>query len=434
MIKVCYVDCSLLNNLGHYANACRHISGEFRRRGFQVDVYGSKRINKDLAAELQAVAKIRHFQFSTITFNHKADEALAIASFLNDLRSISERDNYDLYYFNSVFPPQFAAIGTWFSSLKPKLRPRVAIEFGLPSTGNPNYVKGGALFKTCKQQPLLLTFDQAASADYAQLIDLPVSTMPPVHAGLSDLRQRKKDAAGLLTVAFLGHQRHFKGYHLIPEIVENLLQKALPIKILIHNGNSNSQRDAATTEKLRNLAEKNQSVSFDPRVADPHIWQSLLDQSDLIVLPYDPNRYRASYSAVAVEAVGEGIPLIVPQNTTMESLAVNYQEQAAIFRDWTATAVAEAIEYAVKDFDSLAQASFAGAEKWRQNNGATSFVDQIVEKCNLNDIANANKDKSYSFSFSNKISTLLLDGIFVFFDIARPTWLKLKGFRNLANP
>lgn len=428
MIKVCYVDCSLLNNLGHYANACRHISGEFRRRGFQVDVYGNKRITRELATELKATAKIRHFQFSTITFNQKADEALAIASFLNDLRSISERDNYDLYYFNSVFPAQFAAIGTWFSSLKPELRPRVAIEFGLPSTGNQAYVKGGKFFKACRQQPLLLTFDQAASADYAQLVDLPVSTMPPVHAGFSILRQRKKNADGLLTVSFLGHQRHFKGYHLIPEIVERLLQKSLPIRILIHNGNSHSQRDAATTHQLRILSEQNESVSFDPRVADPQIWQTLLDQSDLIVLPYEPDRYRASYSAVAVEAVGEGIPLVVPKDTTMENLAVRYQSKVALFKDWTASAVTEAVEYAVGNFDSLAQLSFSGAEKWRQDNGAASFVDKLIEHFNLTDVDNSKKHRPYSLS--NKLNTLLLDSIFAFFDVARPAWLKLKNLRQ----
>jgi hypothetical protein len=69
----------------------------------------------------------------------------------------------------------------------------------------------------------LFTFDPTIPDDYAELLILPIQTMPAIHAGLRGSWLRERDADGFITVAFLGHQRTEKGYHLTPEIAWQLL-------------------------------------------------------------------------------------------------------------------------------------------------------------------------------------------------------------------
>jgi hypothetical protein len=71
------------------------------------------------------------------------------------------------------------------------------------------------------------------------------------------------------------------------------------------------------SQQLRALASENPRVAF---IEKPQFhWLDLLDRSDLIVLPYEPNRYRRSGSGVATEAVSEAIPMVVPPGSTMEN-------------------------------------------------------------------------------------------------------------------
>jgi hypothetical protein len=228
---------------------------------------------------------------------------------------------------------------------------------------------------------LLFAFDPAISRDYAELLNLPVQTMPTVHAGLRQPRLRKRDANGLVNVAFLGHQREEKGYHLVPAIVRQLMDRSAPVKILIHNS---APGDSPVSRELRALASENSKISFIEEPGDQSHWQDLLDSSDLVVLPYEPTRYRESGSGISTEAVSDGIPMVVPPDTTMETLAASYQGCATTFSRWGADEITDAIERAVEDFEALANRAEAGALVWRRNNGVELFVDRLPKVPTLN--------------------------------------------------
>lgn len=146
---------------------------------------------------------------------------------------------------------------------------------------------------------------------------------------------------------------------------------------------------------------------FEQKPAGGADWQDLLERSDLIVLPYEPARYRASYSAVAVEAVSAGIPLVVPAATTMETLARTYQAGATTFTEWEPGAIAGAIERAVSGFDQLAALAAAAAVRWREANGAGPFVDRLLELAPVKRTAAGS-----ALSRPNRASGLALDVVF----------------------
>ena len=425
-VRICYIDTSLRTDLGHYANSCRNIAGEFRRRQLSVDVYGNRSMPASMAKRLGATPFFRHAGFENILAHlpisvlFRADYLLGRTSFLQDLKSIWHRGPYDFLYLNSILPAQLAALATWLRTFPNGEAPAVVAEFGSPSgTGmadqvtqgglnwrrhTPFYIEAAGLFRGDVQRPLLFTFDPIASADFASLLQMPVETMPTVHAGTEPPRLRcRRD--GRITVSFLGHQRADKGYHLVPEIVRGLLAQSLPIRILVHNGDPEND---PISQELEAMAKDLPELVFEHAPADAKYWQDLLERSDLIALPYEPPRYRASYSAVAVEAVSAGIPLVVPAGTTMEALMQSYQAGATSFSDWDACEIVKAIEMAVNDFEKLAQMSAAGASRRNNENGAQNFVDRLLQ---LRPIESKTRIQ-YRIKIGERVFNLVLDAFF----------------------
>jgi hypothetical protein len=385
--SVCYIDGAIRNNTGHHANACRHFVGEFRRRGFVVEVYGNRSLEPKVGRELQVEPLFQHYPYSRLLRSNAYFSYLAErSSFLVDLKSAWKRGPYDLVFFYSVMSAQLSAVALWLSEFPAAEMPFVVIGFDVPSGSKLKdgwndqtsfYRKARRLFRASHLARILLfTFDPAITRDYAELLNLPIQTMPSVHASLRQPRLRKRDSNGLISVAFLGHQRHEKGYHLIPGIARRLMEGRSPIKLLLHNS---ALDNSPITRELRDLASANANIAFVEESGDQSHWQGLLDRSDLIVLPYEPHRYRDSGSGLATEAVSDGIPLVVPSGSTMETLAVTYQGCATSFSSWGEEGVTNAIERAVANFEVLARQAEAGALVWRRNNGVGLFVDRLLE-------------------------------------------------------
>jgi glycosyltransferase involved in cell wall biosynthesis len=400
--SVCYIDAAMRDNAGHHTNACRHFVSEFRRRGIVVDPFGNRGLDTSVARELQVEPLFRHLPYTRLRGGAYVSYLVERISFLFDLRSAWRHGPYDLVFIHSVMAAQLAAIALWLREFGPSEMPFVIIGIDLPSGRNlsghwsyytPFYLKAGRLFRSgYLPRILFFTFDPAITKDYAELLNVPVQTMPAVHAGLGEPRLRKRDSFGLINVAFLGHQRDEKGYHLIPDIVRRLFDRRLSVKVLIHNS---APGESPINRELQSLAGANKNIAFVEGPGDQSSWQDLLDRADLVVLPYEPNRYRESGSGVATEAVSDGIPMVVPLGTTMETLAVTHQGCATTFGRWRAEEVADAIEEAVSKFEVLARQAQAGALVWRRNNGVEVFVDRLLELATCSDRAKFPNHSSY---------------------------------------
>ncbi len=107
-VSICYLDTSLRTDVGHYANACRFIAGEFRRRGFGVDAYGHRGLAPALRGELGVTPLFRHACYDNIFAHapsvalHHIDFTLGAISFRQDLRRLWLRGPYGLIYINSI--------------------------------------------------------------------------------------------------------------------------------------------------------------------------------------------------------------------------------------------------------------------------------------------------------------------------------------------
>jgi glycosyltransferase involved in cell wall biosynthesis len=423
--RVCYIDAGIRDNAGHHTNACRHFVSELRKRGITVQPFGNQSVDTRICRELQVEPLFRHFPYNRLRGGRYVSYLIERSSFLFDLKSVWGRGPFDLVFVHSVMAAQLSAIALWLRDFDPAKMPFVVIGFDLPSgrriiggSGASEarlrwnyhtqfFPKAGTLFRPeYLPRIVFFAFDPVISNDYAELLKLPVQTMPSVHLGIGEPRLRKRDRSGLINVAFLGYQRPEKGSNLLPDIIRDVLERQLPVKLLIHNS---APGDGPIRQELRVLASVNRNILLIEEPGDQVHWQGLLEKADLVVLPYEPSRYRESGSGIATEAVSSGIPMVVPRGTTMETLAVHYQGVATTFSHWGAKEVADAIEKAVFEFDILAKKAEAGALVWRRKNGVELFVDRMLEFDPFDNCvsdASAARQSSYNFMLGR-----LLDGL-----------------------
>lgn len=398
-----YMDPGLQSNLGHHANSCRSIAGELRLRRIPTPILCNLGINAELRDELGATPWFRFFPYAKYSddaicgwiHNH---EKMAQGT-VEDLQRLREVTAFDVVFMNSVLPPQFRALILWARSLSPAERPQIIMEFGTEPgldviawrDGKPRFqvrdprIDSRATFYRHTAELLtpedqafihLATFDSQSSEIYQQLLKgYPVSTLPLPQRAVTDRHSRVGKRP--ITLGILGHQRGEKGFPLVPEIVRTLLKTDLPIRFLVHNGMPDGLVEPQ--EELRKMAVADSRLTLNESPADATLWARLLDDSDLIVCPYMPDRFMASYSAVASEAIANAIPLVVPARTTLARVVEEFGGPGITFDGYSAQAVCEAVTRAVRNFDELAANVDRASETWNATRGAPCLVDALLE-------------------------------------------------------
>jgi hypothetical protein len=396
MTRFFYADPGLLDNVGHYATYCRSITGELRRRGVTPIVLAYKGINPALSKELDAHPFFEKFTnwFSDgdpICGQLNAFHISAEATH-KDLTRLSDINSTDLVYFSSARPAQLYSTILWLLSLPPERRPHVVIESandpGLDRTADGKLAVrdpridptamlyrfvGCRLSNSISDCLHMVTFEKVMSEVYTTLLKHPVGTLPTIICAAGPVHQRGQMLP--LTVSVLGAQRANKGYHLIPDVIHGLLQSSPTVRFLVHNGAPAQMAEQQTI--IRELAAKEPRIIVDERPAGPDIWKQLLDDSDLIICPYHPETFYASPSAVALEAVANGIPFVGPANTTLGRLVSEYGS-GTVFEKFEAGSILEGISKALANFDHLAKQATESAEKFALTQGPARAVDEIL--------------------------------------------------------
>jgi hypothetical protein len=210
---------------------------------------------------------------------------------------------------------------------------------------------------------------------YQFFLNMPFTTLPlPFEATTT---RRNRSGARPITVSFLGHQRGEKGYHLVPALLPMLLEQRPDIRVLVHNGHPGHM--PAEHEAVRRIAAGDARIEMNESPADAELWRKLLEQSDLIVCPYDPASFLAGYSAVATEAIANGIPFVAPAVTTLETLLRQFGSPGCVFENWTASSVCGAVVRAIDKFDNLAGIAHQASAKWEQERGPAQLVDALLQ-------------------------------------------------------
>jgi hypothetical protein len=381
--------------------AARFILGALRARNIETRVVANAAVVSDLQAELGAIPVFRAYSDRPVDADPivgwlNVFEAAAQMT-LEDLRRLKGIERTDLVYMSSMYADIFLAVARWTAEIPSGQLPTVVGEFCLEAgldvridasnkvsyaLRDPRIDPRAILFRygarrlstTVASQVHLMTFDTAASSAYQALLGHAVATLPlPFKATTG---RRRRGGTRPITLSVLGHQRPDKGYQLVPEIVARLLAQQTDLRVLAHNGAPDFT--PGPQEQLRALARADGRLTLDERIAGPQVWAELLDQSDLILCPYDPQAFAARYSAVACEAVANACPIVVPARTSLADLLREFGGPGTTFEGFEPAPIVDAVNRALDDFDHLAELAQPASEQWRRTRGPEIFVERLL--------------------------------------------------------
>lgn len=395
-MRLIYTDTGLVNDLGHHGNCCRAFRDAVSKTGLPMVVLGHRSIVPELQAELQARPHFRCFTY----WNSDGDPVsgwlnafhVALEATEQDLNSISGLRQDDILYFNSARPAQLLALAKW-AVAKGDDRPRVVVELfddpGIlfndgPGSGFRKIVDNKAVLwrYVASQLPKgglprfdLVTFNSQLSSVYRAVLEQDVGVLP-VPQG-TRVHPVNRVGRRPLTVGVLGHQREEKGYALVPALAMLLTASHPESRLLIHN--SAPGQMAETQQQMRAVAAGNPRIILDERAVGADAWQELLDRTDLMVCPYDPELYAMKYSGVAVEGLANGIPLVVPANTTLSKVLRDYQDAGLTYARQTPDSIAAAVAEALNGYDDLADRAFKASAQWADAMGAGNLIQSMID-------------------------------------------------------
>lgn len=404
-MRLFYVDSGLESELGHNAHCCRSMLGELGRRGIAATVLGFAGIDETLKKELNVQPLFRSFLY------HLSDGD-PLAGWLNAFEQVSQTTREDMarltglraddaVYVAAAYPGQLMGTIQWLDSLPRDARPFVLVDLlghpGMTIENGPN----GQVLAQRHDDPRAMLYrfaaaniakrnigrlaisytDPAAASVYSRVLGVNVVPLPLPYSAVTPSRNRA--GARPVRLAFLGHQRGTdKGYHLVPEIAAGVLQSHPDAEVRVHN--CVPAHFPAAHEAMRAFAKDRPNVVLDEQFIDRARWARILDETDLMVCPYDPAAYQLMSSGIHTEAIANAIPSVVPAGTALARALQIFGNAGVAFERFDAASIVTAIRGALDRFDSLAAAAQAGAVKWRQSGGPAKVVDAILAMARQN--------------------------------------------------
>ncbi len=150
-----------------------------------------------------------------------------------------------------------------------------------------------------------------AMADfYRGLVPFEVGVMPG--PGLPARARAAKATGGPPVVSCIGFANRAKGYRLLPQAIPHVLDRHRSVTFMIHGivKGSDAEADQPVFDRLAGLDER---VKVDREVLTSDKYLTRLAETDLLLLPYDPDVYRWRGSGVFADAHQLGIPIVAPK-------------------------------------------------------------------------------------------------------------------------
>jgi glycosyltransferase involved in cell wall biosynthesis len=207
---------------------------------------------------------------------------------------------------------------------------RDAAEMNMPEKGAPSIstffqaltnARAEGTFKFyCDTQQLCSDYFRLAKGIEFRLLPIP---FPNTHPDPVSLEKWSVNPA--IKLVYLGGARVEKGFNLIPAAHKALCEEfgATILWRLQAPPNSTTEEPEVIAARKQLFAISDGSVETIEHNLSTAEFRSLLISSDIVLLPYLPEFYRARSSGILVQALAAGKPVVVPANTWLSEQANN---------------------------------------------------------------------------------------------------------------
>jgi len=179
--------------------------------------------------------------------------------------------------------------------------------------------------------------------------------------------------SNFVPVASVGVLRRAKGGHLLPEVAKLLRQSGCPARLVV-------QASAGERQLIEQLSEMEIRGELD--LVRNELPESqfirLIRDAALILLPYDPIRYRTRISGPFSFAVAWQRPCVVPARTWMAEQIETARAAGLMYAGYDAQVIADAVNTAISDLPNLKQTATKYAAAWRADNG-TALLKRLTD-------------------------------------------------------
>jgi len=179
----------------------------------------------------------------------------------------------------------------------------------------------------------------------------PVPPLPKLPETRSDTSQQT--STPILTLASYGPARHEKGSDLLVTAIAKTVCRSSEINVkFIVQWLDDFSLPNGTTSALPQELKSHQSVKIVSRYFEEGEYAHYLARTDVLLLPYRESSYGLRVSRVVIEAMVNGIPVVVTRGTTLAEQVEKFGA-AVLCDDGNPDSLATAIEIAVKDYPRL---------------------------------------------------------------------------------
>ena len=362
-MKINILDAGIRYRAGHHYDYGLKLARELVAAGHDVHVYGSTVIDEDVVADFSAVAPIsKHFNVWPHTVPERYDfyagafikhrvEPPVIAQDLMKVRRA------DLWIFPTMWTQEIVACA--FLGVKVPVVGCVYWDPGIEwKSDEAQFLRSALVLAQSTKVDITLTSVEPEMRDRF----LPIIpngkfiTVPQPVDGTPPSAPKKT----LKRIGFFGHQRIEKGTSVLKSLMPQLVSE----------GYSITYPDSFKEIKLPDLPGV-ERLGYVGDIAEP------IAQCDLVVLPYDVDRYRARGSGIVVECLALGVPVTAPLGTLPGRTIAAYGV-GPLFSVPRGQPVYQAIKTADRDFATFAKKAHQTAKHFSAQNGSARFASALL--------------------------------------------------------
>lgn len=394
---------------GHWENYCTRLYDELQKKSYQVKIFGEAHFDKKIVADRAFAPSFDYSPCEII--KHSDDYHHQSQLFLANFRKIKDSQFHDgdLFIFHSIFPQTLSAIVQWTKELVSRKKIISTLFFQFPPAESKMhasalkrfYLKTKCLLTKNKKNNesewltnnhvrfyqwtsdelqslvssgshLLFASTEVLSRNFSRMLGAPVSYLPMPGPNIQTQENHPDHYRGI-RIGYFGHSSFAKGGQFLRFLVTETLSRFPNAEFILHI-NPNSE-----TESYLNHFK----VHCYPQVKcyfghlDQEEMMRLMNQVDIILMPYSIKRYATTPSAIFTEGMSLKKLFIIPENSWAYVEAVKYEAGFVSFSKYNRKSILQALLIALENFQELHQKNIEAGKRFYAEHNISNYINQF---------------------------------------------------------